>query len=41
MPLARKLRKKKLYSRLLFCAFHYDNKLQAYLTLVRACFYKG
>ena len=44
MPLARKLRKKKLYRRLLFCAFqadHYDNKLQAYLTLARACFYKG
>ena len=45
MPLARKLRKKKkLYRRFLLCAFqpdHYDNKLQAYLTLVRACFYKG
>ena len=45
MPLARKLRKKKkLYRRLLFCTFqpdHYDNKLQAYLTLARACFYKG
>ena len=44
MPLARKLRKKKLYTSLLFCAFqpdHYDNKLQAYVTLVRACFYKG
>jgi len=44
MPLARKLRKKKLYRRLLFCAFqpdHYDNKLQAYPTLARACFYKG
>ena len=44
MPLVRKLRKKKLYRRLLFCAFqpdHYDNKLQAYLTLARACFYKG
>ena len=28
----------------LFCAFepdHYDNKLQSYLTLARACFYKG
>ena len=40
MPLARKLRKKKT----LFCAFepdHYDNKLQSYLTLARACFYKG
>ena len=36
--------RKKLYRRLLFCAFqpdHYDNKLQAYVTLVRACFYKG
>ena len=44
MPQARKLRKKKLYRSLLFCAFqpdHYDNKLQAYVTLVRACFYKG
>ena len=42
MPLARKLRKKKLYRRLLFCAFQADdNKLQAYLTLARACFYKG
>ena len=44
MPLARKLRKKKLYRRLLFCASqpdHYDNKLQAYVTLARACFYKG
>ena len=46
MPLARKLRKKKKkpYRRLLFCAFqpdHYDNKLQSYLTLARACFYKG
>ena len=40
MPLARKLRKKKT----LFCAFepdHYDNKLQSYLTLARACFLKG
>ena len=37
-------KKKKLYRRLFFCAFqpdHYDNKLQAYLTLARACFYKG
>ena len=28
----------------LFCAFepdHYDNKLQSYLTLARACLYKG
>ena len=45
MPLARKLRKKKKpYRRLLFCAFqpdHYDNKLQSYLTLARACFLKG
>ena len=44
MPPARKLRKKKLYRRLLFCASqpdHYDNKLQAHLTLARACFYKG
>ena len=42
MPLARKLRKKKLYRRLLFCAFQADdNKLQGYLTLARACFYKG
>ena len=44
MPQARKLRKKKLYRSLLFCAFHpdhYDNKFQAYVTLVRACFYKG
>ena len=44
MPQARKLRKKKLYRSLLFCAFqpdHCDNKLQAYVTLVRACFYKG
>ena len=44
MPLARKLRKKKLYRRFLFSAFqpdHHDNKLQAYVTLVRACFYKG
>ena len=45
MPLARKLRKKKKkpYRRLLFCAFqpdHYDNKLQSYLTLARACFLK-
>ena len=44
MPLARKLRKKKNYRRLLFCPFqpdHYDNKLQAHLTLVQACFCKG
>ena len=44
MPLVRKLGKKKLYRRLLFCAFqpdHYDNKLQGYVTLARACFYKG
>ena len=44
MPLARKLRKKKLYRRLSFCTFqpdYYDNKLQAYLTLARACFLKG
>ena len=44
MPLARKLRKKKLYRRLLFCASqpdHYDNKLQAYVTLARASFYEG
>ena len=42
MQLARKLRKKKLYRRLLFCAFQADdNTLQAYLTLARACFYKG
>ena len=44
MPLARKLREKKLYRRLLFCPFHpdhYDNKLQGYVTLARACFYKG
>ena len=45
MPLARKLRKKKKpYKRLLLCAFqpdHYDNKLQSYLTLARACFHKG
>ena len=37
-------KEKKLYMRLLFYAFqpdHYDNKLQAYLTLARACFYKG
>ena len=40
MPQARKLRKKKLYRRLLFCAFQSD-QLQAYLTLARACFYKG
>ena len=35
--------RKILYRRLLFCAFqpHHYNKLQAYLTLVRACFYKG
>ena len=29
---------------MLFCAFqpdHYDNKLQSYLTLARACFYRG
>ena len=44
MPLARKLRKKKLYRRLLFCASqpdHYDNKLQAYVTLARASFHEG
>jgi len=37
-------KEKKLYRRLSFCTFqpdHYDNKLQAYLTLARACFYKG
>ena len=45
MPLARRIKtKKKRYRLLLFCAFHsdhYDNKLQRYLTLARACFYKG
>ena len=42
MPLARKLRTKKLYRRLLFFAFqpdlYNDNKLQAYLTQTRAFF---
>ena len=44
MPLARNSERKKLYRRLLFWAFQpdrYDNKFQAYLTLVGACFYKG
>ena len=41
MPLARKLRKKKLYRRLLFCAFQADdNKLQAYLHLQELVFIK-
>ena len=46
MPLARKIRKKKknfisVFYFALFRPDHYDNKLQAHLTLVQACIYKG
>ena len=34
-------KEKKLYRRLLFCAFQPDQQLQAYLTLAQSCFIKG